>query len=108
MQQWNLLTIDAPNGALDPIVVAEDDGARAVLVVLHPGQELGDHQVRENAWVSVVEGSVRVTAGEQVTDVGPGSLLRFEPAERHSLRTESGARILLTLTPWPADGHYPT
>ena len=34
--------------------------------------------------------------------------MRFEPAERHSLSTESGARILLLLTPWPGAGHYPT
>jgi len=107
VQKWNLLSIDAPNGTLDPIIVAEDDGARAVLLVLHPGQSLGDHQVRENAWVSVVEGSVRVSADGESTEVGPGGLLRFEPAERHSLSTESGARILLILTPWPAEGHFP-
>ena len=40
--------------------------------------------------------------------VRAGALLRFEPAERHSLRSEGGARILLLLTPWPGEGHYPT
>ena len=107
MQHWDLLAIDAPQGTRDPVVVAQDDGARAVLVVLAPGQELGEHQVKENAWVAVVEGSVRVSAGGASTDVGAGQLLRFDPAERHSLSSDAGARILMILTPWPGAGHYP-
>lgn len=107
MQRWNLLEIGAPQGTRDPVVVHQDDGARAVLVVLQPGQELGEHQVRENAWVCVVEGTVQVTSGAETAVVGAGSLLRFEPAERHSLSARTGARILLILTPWPGEGHYP-
>jgi quercetin dioxygenase-like cupin family protein len=106
VQQWNLLEIDAPHGTRDPVVVAQDDGARAVLVVLQPGQELGEHQVKENAWVCVVDGAVEVKAGSESMQVGPGSLLRFDPAERHSLSAPSGARILLILTPWPGEGHF--
>jgi quercetin dioxygenase-like cupin family protein len=107
VQHWDLLAIDAPQGTRDPVVVAQDDGARAVLVVLSPGQELGEHQVKENAWVAVVDGSVRVTAGGESKDVSAGQLLRFNPAERHSLSTDAGARILMILTPWPGAGHYP-
>ena len=106
MQQWDLLGLAAPLGMRDPIVVHQDDGARAVLVVLQPGQELGEHQVRENAWVFIVEGTVEVTSGDETAVVGGGSLLRFEPAERHSLAAKTGARILLILTPWPGQGHY--
>ena len=108
MQRWDLLAIEAPHGTRDPVVVAQDDGARAVLIVLEPGQELGEHQVKENAWVAVVAGSVRVTAGGETVDAGAGTLVRFEPAERHSLASEAGARILLLLTPWPGEGHYPS
>jgi quercetin dioxygenase-like cupin family protein len=108
VQRWDLLAIDAPNGTRDPVVVAQDDGARAVLIVLEPGQELGEHQVKENAWVAVVDGVVRVSAGTDSAEVGAGTLLRFDPAERHSLSSGGGARILLLLTPWPGAGHYPT
>jgi hypothetical protein len=31
---------------------------------------------------------------------------RFEPDERHTLRTDIGARLLLLLAPWPGVGHY--
>jgi len=30
----------------------------------------------------------------------------FEPGERHSVTSASGARLLLLLAPWPAGGHY--
>ena len=106
MQRWNLLDLDAPDGTRDPIVLHSDDEARAVLIVLQPGQSLGDHQVKENAWITVVDGTVHLTAGSESTEAGPGTLVRFEPDERHALRSESGARILLVLAPWPGEGHY--
>lgn len=88
-------------------MVHQDEGARAVLIALDPGQALGQHQVKENAWVVVVDGTVQVEAGSESVELGPGGLLRFEPAERHSLSSTGGARVLLVLTPWPGAGHYP-
>ena len=106
MQSWNLLEIEAPSGTRDPAVLHSDNGARAVLIVLQPGQALGDHQVKENAWLTVVDGAVQITAGDERREAGPGMLFRFEPDERHSVRSEAGARILLVLAPWPGEGHY--
>jgi quercetin dioxygenase-like cupin family protein len=106
MQHWDLLAIDASRGTRDPYVVHQDDGARAVLLVLTPGQSLGAHQVKENAGVSVVEGSVHVEAGAERVELGPGALMRFEPGERHSVTSAGGARILMLLTPWPGAGHF--
>jgi hypothetical protein len=34
-----------------------------------------------------------------------GTLVTFDPGERHALRGLDGARLLLTLAPWPAAGH---
>ena len=106
MQSWNLLEIDAPDGTRDPVVVHSENEARAVLIRLLPGQELGDHQVKENAWVTVLDGRVRVRAGAEQVEGGVGALFRFDPDERHSLASDDGARILLLLAPWPGDGHY--
>lgn len=106
MQHWDLLTVDAPHGTRDAHVVYEDEGARAVLVVLQPGQALGEHQVKENAWISVVEGTVQVAAGAETVELGQGGLLRFEPTERHSVSSDTGARILMLLAPWPGLGHF--
>jgi redox-sensitive bicupin YhaK (pirin superfamily) len=103
VQRWDLLELDAPDGTRDPIVVHSDTAARAVLIVLQAGQELGDHQVKENAWVAVLDGEVEIGNGAHATR---GTLLRFDPDERHSLRSESGARVLMLLAPWPGEGHY--
>ena len=106
MQYWDLLAVDAPDGTRDAVVVHQDESARAVLVVLNAGQALGQHQVKENAWILVVDGTVQVAAGETTVELGRGSLLRFEPAERHALSTADGARILILLAPWPGEGHF--
>ena len=73
-----------------------------MLVGLHPGQKLGDHQVKEHAWLIVVHGSVTLRAGDEEIEAPAGTLARFEPDERHSVSTEAGAKILLLLAPWPA------
>ncbi len=105
MKAWNLLQIDAPEGIRTPAVLHAGD-ARAIMLRLEPGQALGDHQVRERAWVTVVDGEAEVTCGDSVTRAGVGTLVMFEPGERHSVSSAAGARLLLLLAPWPADGHY--
>jgi quercetin dioxygenase-like cupin family protein len=95
MQRWNLLELDAPDGTRDPIVLHSE-----------AGQSLGDHQVKENAWITVLEGTVQITVGGETVDASPGVLVRFEPDERHALRSDSGARILMLLAPWPGEGHF--
>ena len=106
MRSWNLLEIETPDGSRSPVVLQSRAEARAVLVALEPGQELGDHQVKEAALIAVVEGSVRVEAGGEAVDAAPGTLFSFEPNERHSVSSADGARILLVLAPWPGEGHY--
>ena len=106
MEHWNLAQIATPHGTRDPVVLRQDDGGRAIMIGLNPGQELGDHQVKEGAWVTVVEGSVRVAAAGETIDAGPGHLFRFVPHERHSVASDGGARILLFLAPFPAPDHY--
>jgi quercetin dioxygenase-like cupin family protein len=105
VRSWDLLSIDAPDGTRDPVVLHSDEG-RAVLIRLGPGQQLGDHQVKERAWLCVVEGRIEVDAGAESFDGGVGTLITFDPDERHAVRSRNGARVLLLLAPWPGDGHY--
>ena len=106
MQHWDLTAIEAPDGTRDPAVLHTSDGARAVLISLHPGQALGEHEVTERAWLWVVEGSIEIEAGGERTEAGAGTLATFAPAERHAIRSAGGARVLLLLAPWPGVGHY--
>jgi quercetin dioxygenase-like cupin family protein len=106
VQSWNLREIETPAGIRSPVVLRSDEAARAVLVALEPGQSLGEHQVKERALVSVVEGAVRVEAGGQSIEGETGSFFSFDADERRSISTDTGARILLILAPWPGEGHY--
>jgi quercetin dioxygenase-like cupin family protein len=106
VQSWKLFEIETPGGTVSPVVLESRDEARAVVIGLQPGQELGEHQVKEHAWVVVVDGSVQIEAGGETIEADAGTLLRFEPDERHSVASAEGARILLLLAPWPGPGHY--
>jgi quercetin dioxygenase-like cupin family protein len=106
VQSWNLPEFETPGGTRSPIVVHSTDEARAVLIGINPGQELGDHQVHEHAYIVVIEGRVEIDAAGETVEAGPGTLVRFEEKERHRIRSEDGGRVLLILAPWPGPGHY--
>lgn len=105
MQSWNLLQIDAPGGTVDPTVLYSGE-ARAVLIAFEPGQALGEHEVKERAFLTVVAGEVEVDADGGTVKGGAGAFFVFDPAERHTVRSPAGARVLLLLAPWPASDHY--
>jgi quercetin dioxygenase-like cupin family protein len=106
VRSWNLQSIHVEGGSRSPVVLDSEDAGRAVLIVLEPGQALGEHQVKEHAYVLVLDGNARVASGGETVEAGAGTLCMFEPDERRSVSTESGARILLLLAPWPGEGHY--
>jgi quercetin dioxygenase-like cupin family protein len=106
VRSWNLTEIEVEGGSRSPVVLDSDEAARAVLIVLEPGQQLGDHQVKEHAFLLVVEGSAQLESSGETFVAGPGTLFTFEPDERRSVASRDGARILLFLAPWPGEGHY--
>jgi len=106
VERWNLLELDAPGGSRSPVVLHSSAAARLVFVALDPGQELGDHQVKETAFLAVVEGTARVDAGGESFEAAVGSVFRFDPGEPRSISSAGGARLLLFLAPWPGEGHY--
>jgi quercetin dioxygenase-like cupin family protein len=106
MESWRLPDISTPDGTRSPVVLKSEDEARAVLIGLHAGQSLGDHQVKEHAWLLVVEGTARVATTDGAIEAPAGTLAHFEPNERHSVASDDGAKILLLLAPWPGPGHF--
>ena len=106
MESWRLPEIATPTGTRSPVVLKSEDEARAVLIGLDPGQQLGDHQVKEHAWLLVVEGTVRVANADGEIEAPAGTLAHFEPNERHSVGSDGGAKVLLLLAPWPGPGHF--
>jgi quercetin dioxygenase-like cupin family protein len=107
VQRWKLNEIETPKGTRSPVVLdSHDDESRVVLIGMEPGQMLGEHQVKEAALLLVVDGAVRIDAGDESVDAAAGELFRFEPDERRSVESLAGARVLLVLSPWPGEGHY--
>jgi quercetin dioxygenase-like cupin family protein len=106
MQSWDLMSIETPSGSRSPAVLYSSDEARAVLIGLQAGQALGEHEVKEYAFLVVVDGSVQVESGGETREGGVGAMFFFEPEERHSVSSAAGARVLLLLAPWPGPGHY--
>jgi quercetin dioxygenase-like cupin family protein len=107
MRHWRLNEIETPEGSRSPAVLDSVEGERRIVLIgLDAGQELGEHQVKESALLLVVDGQVRVDAGNESIDAGAGELFRFDRDERHSVTSDGGARLLLLLAPWPGDGHY--
>ena len=106
MRSWRLPEIETPDGSRSPVVLHSSDESRAVLIGLLPGQELGDHQVKEHAFLVVVEGAAEIEAGGDKLDAEVGTMVSFDPDERHIVRSEAGAKLLLMLAPWPGEGHY--
>jgi quercetin dioxygenase-like cupin family protein len=100
------LEIATPRGSRSPVVLRSDPGARAVLIALEPGQALGDHQVKEGALIAVVDGAVRVESGGETVEGEVGSFFSFDPDERRSISSDSGARVVIVFSPWPGEGHY--
>ena len=88
-----------------PRVLFSSPECRIVVLDLRRGEEMGDHHVRERAVVEVISGRVSIEAAEATVECEAGTLVTFDPGERHALRGLDDARLLLTLAPWPAAGH---
>ncbi len=104
MQLW-----DPPSFAPEPhhpVVLHSTDGvARIVAINLPAGEALEDHQVHEHAWLHVHRGAIEVSADEQTERAPAGSLVHWEPGERHAVRALDDALLVLILAPWPGPGH---
>lgn len=105
MKLWKLDTL-AESGRTGPRVLFSTPEARVVVIDLAPAEELGEHTVRERAVLQIVKGSLQVSAGDGEVTCDEGTLVMFEPSERHTIRAVGPVRLLLTLAPWPAPDHY--
>src|SRR3954465_7336391 len=101
MKVWELSDMRAEPSS--PAVLASHPEGRAVALELPAGDELGDHEVHERAWLVVARGRGEPGAGDGRRPVGAGSIAVFDPGERHAVRAVEDSRLLLLLTPWPAE-----
>lgn len=74
------------------------------LYCLEPGQaqKVHAHDGSDKVYV-VLEGTARVTVGDEEADLGPGQAVIARSGQPHGVRNESGARVtcLVTMAPKP-------
>lgn len=103
MESWDLSLIDIrPH---QPKVLRSDPEARLIAINLPSGEELGEHQVHERAYLFVAEGEIECEQGGESQTGGPGFLVHWDANTRHSVRAKTDARVLLILAPWTGEGH---
>jgi len=106
MERWHIPSIEA-DGRREPRVLFSCSEARAVVIDLRDGEQLGEHSVHERTVLQVVNGGVDVAVTDAVVTCEAGTLVTFAPGERHAVTARGDARVLLMLSPWPGDGHFP-
>jgi quercetin dioxygenase-like cupin family protein len=69
---------------------------------LEPGQDQRPHaHVGATKFYYVLEGTARVTVGEERRDLGPGGLAWAEPGEDHGVENASAERVVLLVAMAP-------
>jgi quercetin dioxygenase-like cupin family protein len=105
MQRWDLTGTQVSDRS-GPRVLFSTAEARGVVIDLGPGEELGEHRVRERAVLLIVNGAIEVAGDGPAESCPQGTLVLFEPGELHVVHAIEQTRLLLTLAPWPATDHY--
>jgi quercetin dioxygenase-like cupin family protein len=100
---WDITSMEVQ--PRQPKVLRSDVEARVIAINLPAGEELGEHQVHERAYLVVAGGEIEVEHDGRTERGGPGFLAHFQANERHEVRATSDARVLLILAPWPGAGH---
>lgn len=75
----------APKGVLSQVVLA-----------LMAGQSLSEHENPGEAFLHVLRGRARLSAGDDAWDMGPGELIAI-PQRRHALLALEDAVVVLTM-----------
>ena len=75
----------------------KDGPLRVTLIVLGPGGDIPEHTAQGPVTVQPLRGEVEVTAGGETRTVTPDGLLALGPDVAHTVRSDDGATLLLTV-----------
>lgn len=88
---------DAKSGRATHVFRAAPDGVLSqVLLVLLAGRELSEHENPGEAFLQVLRGRVRLTAGDREWSLGKDGHVAI-PQRRHALVAEEDSVVLLTV-----------
>ncbi|MEO9176340.1 MAG: cupin domain-containing protein, partial [Gaiellales bacterium] len=69
-----------------PRVLFSSPECRLVVLELLRDEDMPEHHVRERAVLEVISGRVSITTDGETVECDAGTLVTFDPGERHSLR----------------------
>ncbi len=98
MDHWDIASLDVQPH--QPEVLRSDDETRIIAINLPAGEQLGDHETHERAYLAVADGEVEFEGEEGTKSGGRRFLAHFEPHERRAVRAKGDARVILILAPW--------
>jgi quercetin dioxygenase-like cupin family protein len=95
IQLLETLEFHDKNPYAEPLHIAKT--GRILRFTLKPGQEVVEHSAPDSpVYLVVLQGHGYFTGGEgEEAQIGPNSLLIFEPGEKHSIRTEVEALVFV-------------
>jgi quercetin dioxygenase-like cupin family protein len=82
----------------------KDGPLRATLIVLGPGGDIPEHQTEGPITIHVLRGGLRVHVEGIDYELGTGDLLSIGTGASHSLLSDGGAALLLTVAFEPGRG----
>lgn len=84
-------------------VLARTTGGNLTLFAFDAGQGLTEHASPFDAFVLVLEGTLRLTIGGAAVDATPGTIVRMPADVPHAVEAPEAARMLLLMLRDPKD-----
>lgn len=93
--------IQAPGGrAAHTVFGGHEKTLRQTIVGLRQGIRLGEHDNNDDATIYVLQGRIRLLAGQDSWESGPGEML-IVPLARHSIEALEDSALLMSVAKGP-------
>ena len=93
-------TVASSGRSAETVYGGSDHVLRQTMIALTAGSALSEHENPGEATLQVLRGRIRLTAGADAAEGGPGELLVI-PASRHALEALEASVVLLTVGKQP-------
>ncbi|HRJ41740.1 MAG: cupin domain-containing protein [Caldilineaceae bacterium] len=90
-------------GRFNPVVLAETEYTKVILVCLEPGQFIPVHRPGVDLTLVVMEGKGQIVAGEDEQSVEPGAVAFVPAGEARGIKAETRLVLMHVVTPPPTD-----
>ncbi len=90
----------------NPVVIAENERVRVLLVCFEPGQFIPTHKPGVDLTLVVLEGEGELLAGEKRETLKPGALAFIPAGEARAIKATTRLVALHTVTPPPKEADH--